>query len=47
MILVISKWFQELLFNIGNSNHQVFLSNIDNLPTVVWFQINNNNNNLL
>ena len=38
------KWFLVLLFNISNSIYQVFLSNTNNLYTVVWFQITNNNN---
>ena len=36
------KWFQVWLFNISYSIYQVFLSNINNLHTAVWFQINNN-----
>ena len=39
------KRFLVLLFNISNSIDQVFLSNIKNLHTVVWFQITNNNDN--
>ena len=33
------QWFKVLLFNISNSTYQVFPCNINNLHTVVWFQI--------
>ena len=33
-----------MVFNIGNSVHEVFLSSMNNLPTAVGFQINNKNN---
>ena len=34
--------FQVLLFCISNSIFQVFLCNINNLNTGIWFQITNN-----
>ena len=37
------KWWQELLFNISHSIYQVFLYNIINLHTAVWFQMSNTN----
>ena len=37
------KWFQVLLFNSSNSIYQVFLCNINDLPSAVWFQITYNN----
>ena len=33
------KWLQVFLSNISNSIYQVFLYNIDNLYTAIWFQI--------
>ena len=41
------KGFRILLFNISNSNYQVFLSNVNILHTLVWLQTTNNNNNPL
>ena len=37
-------WFKVLLFNISNSINQIFLFNINNLYTTVWFRLTNNNN---
>ena len=34
------KWFQALLFNIGDSIYQVYQSNTNNLLIVVWFRAN-------
>ena len=39
------KRFQFLLFNISNSTYQVYIQNIDNLNTDIWFQKYNFNNN--
>ena len=33
------KLFQELQSNINNSIYQIFMWNINNLHTAVWFQI--------
>ena len=41
--LHIVKWFYVLLYNISNSIYQVFLCNINNLHTALWFQVSNDN----
>ena len=49
MILIIClhtiKQFQVLLFSISNFIYEVFLSNINNFHTTVWFQTTNIENN--
>ena len=43
--LHMGKWLQVLLFNISNSVYKVFLCNMKNLHTAVWFQITTTNHN--